>query len=237
MLSVAVVRTLSEHQGVSLLTVAEKLQYDVLPMRRKKDWLAGRVAVKRALRRLLVKRLPQRSVALTDIEINSLPNGAPRYRLMKSLLANHLPEEKQFRISISHTLGIGVAAASDDWWVGIDIERVRQFEERLLNHFLTEKEKLYLEKQPREHHDCIATWLWSYKEAFLKALETGLAIHPRKIEIALDSRACARRILYQGKSHSVFSRKQKIDDGVYMVILTGSDILVSEDESKESVKI
>ncbi len=83
--------------------------------------------------------------------------------------------------SLSHRDDLTVTSVSQDKLVGIDIERIRNFDNNFLQNFLNEEELKLSRKK-----DFLPTLFWSFKESYLKALGRGLVYHPKNIEISLD---------------------------------------------------
>ena len=80
-------------------------------------------------------------------------------------------------VSISHREGVGWAAASRRGRVGLDVEVVALRPSSWLRTWFTADEQIRLADDPTAQ-----TEAWCVKEAVLKALGTGMALHPREIE-------------------------------------------------------
>lgn len=75
--------------------------------------------------------------------------------------------------SVSHSGNIAVLAVSDDE-IGIDIERLRKPNERIIRRCFTEAEAEFAEKSNQNF-----TRIWTEKEAVLKLLGTGFSLSPK----------------------------------------------------------
>jgi 4'-phosphopantetheinyl transferase EntD len=158
-------RTVARRGVAGLFTPNERAALETLTFqRRRQDWLAGRLAAKRAVRTLFRDR-GDRVPRYSSIEVANDAAGAPLLTLMDRPRA---PE--RVGLSIAHSDGTAVAAVSDRCIVGVDIEAGRSLDTRLVRRVLTSAE--------------LARWsagsvrpspiaLWTAKEAAFKAA------HPR----------------------------------------------------------
>lgn len=89
--------------------------------------------------------------------------------------------------NISHSDGIVLCAVhtSD---LGIDIERIRPFSERVANRVFTEKEMLYLHTVAKNtslwNEKCFS--LWTLKESYVKAIGDGLRLPLKQVEFDIE---------------------------------------------------
>lgn len=85
--------------------------------------------------------------------------------------------------NISHSEGI-VACLLHSSDVGIDIEQIRPFSERVARRVFTEKEIKYLQEETENekvwNERCFS--LWTLKESYVKAIGDGLRMPLRKVE-------------------------------------------------------
>jgi acyl transferase domain-containing protein/phosphopantetheinyl transferase (holo-ACP synthase) len=135
-------------------------------------WLLGRVAAKEALRQNAGKQ-----ACLADIEIQSLPSGAPAARGAGS--ESHV-------VSLSHKPFYAVAAAGPAnkfAGVGIDVEPVRTLDAGLVADSFTDQERALLGQatgtQSADYWLCAG---WAAKEAAAKSLGLSLS-DPRQARI------------------------------------------------------
>lgn len=123
------------------------------------------------LRRLLGRRLglPPQSLIVT---IGS--RGKPELE--------NLPAAPHFNLAHSGNLAV-VAIASHE--VGVDVEELRPLPraERLAARFFSESERRWLSALPAARHDRGFLQLWTCKEAYLKAVGTGIELPLSRVEI------------------------------------------------------
>lgn len=96
-------------------------------------------------------------------------------------------------LSLSHGGGWVAAAASRQGRVGVDVEASRPVSPALARRCLSAAEVVWLERASGdgERQDRFAQ-LWTAKEAYLKAIGTGLGVDPRSVTI--DCRAPTPRL-------------------------------------------
>lgn len=91
-----------------------------------------------------------------------------------------LKGEPGIDFSIAHTAGL-VVCGIQERRIGVDVEQIRQFDERLMRRICTEEEMYFVEqervKMTREEK---FFHLWTLKESFLKATGQGLAVPMRE---------------------------------------------------------
>ncbi len=94
--------------------------------------------------------------------------------------------DTRFALSLTHsgTLGAaGVVSTNTFKSIGIDIEVVRTLPSIVANAFLTDTEKHAIETSVSIPQDAHIMLFWCIKEAYLKAIGTGLRVHPRRITV------------------------------------------------------
>jgi phosphopantetheine--protein transferase-like protein len=126
--------------------------------RRIADRIAGRIAAKRAL--------ANHGLDPKQFEIENNQAGAP---ILRPDIGLHL--------SISHTDGVGVAILSSAP-IGIDAEPITERTPAFLAEWFTEQERVLLAQDPTR-----ITLAWCAKEATMKTLGKGMALHPQQIEV------------------------------------------------------
>jgi acyl transferase domain-containing protein/phosphopantetheinyl transferase len=147
---------------------AERAHYDALPPRKQRAHLAGRIAAKDALRRLLWREDP-RPIFPVELAVDSDDTGRP-------LVRSH-PELK---VSIAHKDDVAIAlAARHD--VGVDVEVIEPRTDAFANIAFTPSELALV--LPGEDRDEAMTRLWAAKEAVGKLIGTGLAGNPAKLPV------------------------------------------------------
>jgi acyl transferase domain-containing protein/phosphopantetheinyl transferase (holo-ACP synthase) len=154
------------------LTAREWEAYRDLPERRKEDWLAGRVAAKDGVRRLLWDR-GTGPLWPIEVEIPTGADGAPEVRA---------PGGLDLRVSISHKQGRAVAMVAEGVDPGVDLETVEARAPELERAAFTEREREWLSARPEAERDEWRARLWAAKEAAAKRRRTGMR-DPRRMEI------------------------------------------------------
>ena len=176
----AVARAVERFGLETVLSPAERLAHGVLfAERRRRDWLAGRLAAKRAARRAL-RELGLPVPRFAAVTVASGSDGAPSIRI------EGRPElTGTLSVSIAHDRGTGVAAVTPcaTWGVvGIDLERDRALSYRHLRPALSPREWRRLADADAAS-DPPPLAVWAMKEAVLKALRLGGAIPPCDVEL------------------------------------------------------
>jgi len=177
--------------------------------RRRRDWLAGRLAAKR----LIIDwhgHLPDLRPA--EVEIAYGPSGEPRAIVRGEPLGG-------ISISIAHSFGHGLAGLSEpqtEGRIGVDIERICPVNPKLKGRILGVEE---LEEFEARFAGSINEGLilyWTLKEAAVKALRP--AMPPRMDELCIRLAACRKRqaqISLPKRSLTLEAGYQKVD-GFYL---------------------
>ena len=97
--------------------------------------------------------------SLADVRISHSDTGQPYITY---------PNNTGLYISLSHSGGY-VIAAINPFQIGIDIEIVRDIDEAVLNHVLSDVEKEYVGRSKRRFFE-----VWTMKEAYLKCIGIGI---------------------------------------------------------------
>lgn len=161
---------LRDYMSRRYLSTIEQQLYQAVPPRKKRHWLAGRVAAKDAVA-FLLRSQGVESVYPQEMCIYSEESGQP---VVHPNVTNTVPVN--LKISISHKDQYAVAIA-DTEPVGIDIERIADWSESTINlAFSTEENELLLATGAE---DRALTYLraWVAKEAYSKLRSTGLGAH------------------------------------------------------------
>ena len=177
-------RTVARYGVHGVLTERERETLAAFTVeRRRRDWLAGRVAAKRALRRVLRDR-GERVPGYDSVDVWNDSNGAPRFTVAKrpGLAA-------QLNLSIAHTEGTGVAAVADTagaGTVGVDIERTTEVSMAAVRRILAAGElaRLHGDEAPPS-----AIALWTAKEAAMKAASASCTAL-RHVELSWRNARC-----------------------------------------------
>ncbi|MBR2284530.1 MAG: 4'-phosphopantetheinyl transferase superfamily protein [Ruminococcus sp.] len=86
----------------------------------------------------------------------------------------YLPEHPELHFNLSHTVGAAACLVSQAE-CGVDIERVRTMRENVLRRAYSPAEQQLVLSAPEPERDMLFTRLWTLKEAYVKALGTGIA--------------------------------------------------------------
>lgn len=167
--------SLIEFTATGFLSVEETARFEKMRFhKRRMDWLHGRVAAKKLLKRAIPEL---ESCSYDGITIANQPEGAPFAKV----------DGKNFpaAISISHRDDIAAAAVSldEDVAVGIDLEWIEDHPHSFYTDFFTPGELNLLESNFVAPRGWIGSFIWSAKEAVLKALKMGLRLDTRSVEI------------------------------------------------------
>ncbi len=147
-----------------VLSSAEKVYFKRFKyLKRRKEWLGGRVAAKAAIHAFS-------GSAYRDAgQFSILPNehGRP----IAQGTAEGLTEEQiNFSISISHSKRYAVALAASENSCGIDLQTISPKLSSLTDHFASDKELALLARQGADQdYDTWLTMLWTVKESLKKS--------------------------------------------------------------------
>jgi len=146
--------------------------------KRKKDWLSGRWAAKNLL---INSSSHLQRCQLSEFSIENNPDGSPLVTRNGELLPGS--------ISISHRSDYASTAwtANPRSKIGIDLEVIEPKPVSFIDDFFTINEFNFLFEQKLEDHPVISSLIWSAKEAVMKALQTGLRLDTRQIEIHIPT--------------------------------------------------
>jgi 4'-phosphopantetheinyl transferase len=85
-----------------------------------------------------------------------------------------LASRPDIHYNISHAHGIAACVVSD-FECGIDCERVREYRPNVMKRAFSEKEREMVEKAPEDMKEQLFFRLWTLKEAYVKAIGTGIS--------------------------------------------------------------
>ncbi len=148
----------------------DRLRAVGMPAWRQREYLAGRTL----LRRLLTEVAGD--AAAGPIEARS--SGQP-----------YLPGRPGLGISLSHTHDLVAAAVGVGCAVGVDVEAAAPVSRAMLRRCCTPEALAVLDSLPRAAADVEFAWLWTAKEACVKAAGTGLAGAPWLIPVPPGERS------------------------------------------------
>lgn len=133
----------------------------------KKDFLAGRTALKNAFNQYLFKnRLP----SIEKVIINNSQSGQP-----------YIEGYETLHYSIGHSYGFGVGVVAP-FRIGVDVEKIRPHKDSLAN-YIAESDELSLVHGFFNDQTDKITLIWTIKESVMKALGVGFKISPKRVKI------------------------------------------------------
>ncbi|MCI5221323.1 MAG: 4'-phosphopantetheinyl transferase superfamily protein [Candidatus Electrothrix sp. AR4] len=129
-------------------------------IKRRNEWLGGRIAVKAAIRIFS----DQEQSDLCQLTI--LPNEYGR-----PVAEGGIGGQANLSISLSHCDRYAVALAGSGNACGIDLQKISQKLDSLTDHFASDKELALLGRQTadKKYHDTWLTMLWTVKESLKKS--------------------------------------------------------------------
>jgi len=143
------------------LTPSEREVFERLAVdKRKHDWLAGRIAGKRAVQK-------ETGLPFQRIEIRVEESGRPRVFVGGAGSEIHL--------SITHS-GDFAAAIADRSPIGLDLEKIERRDRSFEDLVLTADDRAKLDGITGDARDERLTLLWCEKEAYAKLIGDGLRI-------------------------------------------------------------
>ena len=95
-----------------------------------------------------------------------------------------LAEHPEIHYNLSHADGISACIVSGKE-CGIDCERIRPLRPAVMRRAFSEKEKQLVENTPEEQKNLLFFRLWTLKEAYIKAIGTGLSFPMEQAEFNL----------------------------------------------------
>lgn len=149
--------------------------------KRKREWLAGRIAAKDAVRTFIANQCGV-NLCPANIEINYNESGQP-FATILSAEVSHI----NCIVSIAHAEGSAIAivgAQESSQACGIDLEPVRNRGNDFVDMAFTQKEINLFDGKPEAEKWEIITRLWCAKEALAKAIGQGLSGAPKTFEIS-----------------------------------------------------
>lgn len=138
--------------------------------RRSREFAAGRTALRTVLAAVL-------GVEPSAVPIVSGPHGKPMLR-----------EPATVHFNLTHSGELGLLAVGTAGALGVDVERVRAGRPflRLAERFFTPAESRWLRSRGGAARRDAFYRMWTLKEAYLKALGTGLSVSSRAFELDAD---------------------------------------------------
>lgn len=144
-------------------------------------WFLERVATKKAIQ-LYLEKTRKVNMPWNLIDIVQNENGIPSFKITKGRFRK---DEQNTSISLNHIRNIaigGIANKKVEGYLGVRVEKVRNFKQTFLKAFLDKNEmkEVARYKTPFKKKES-ATLLWSIKEAYLKS--TNQNISPKGIVV------------------------------------------------------
>lgn len=167
------------------LSSSERETYDDLPPRKRRQWLAGRVAAKDAVRAWLRKNRGVDAIWPQEMCIENDDAGAPRLR---ANVTTTVPDTLQISIAHKNLNGSTLAVAIvDEQSVGIDLELIEERSAEFLELTFSAEERALLRAD-----DAAAEYTrgWVAKEVVAKLQGTGLQGRPRDFVITARDSDC-----------------------------------------------
>lgn len=155
-----------EFQISNILNTRELKQYQSINLIKKRDWLAGRVALKIAYSSFK----QDHKINVSKWQVGNKVNGEPFIIGSKNLF---------YSLSHSYSWGVGVVSTVP---IGVDIEKVRIHTKSFLK-YITKKREIALLKDKKMDKNSLLTLIWTVKEAVSKATTSGIMINPKNVTI------------------------------------------------------
>jgi phosphopantetheinyl transferase len=199
------------------LTTRERERYArlVVPKRRR-EWLAGRVAAKELIRK---RHGLSGDGALRRIEIaapqHGPDKGKPYYQV------DGVAGRFDLSISHSHDVAIAEIAATPEDHIGIDVEKVEPRDASFEALALTARERAAISGLAGPARALAVTTRWVLKEALSKALGMGLRLRFDHVTVVLDGASAQ----FEGPSlpRGVRARFEHVFDSCVAVVATPRD--------------
>ena len=161
--------------------------------KRRKEWSAGRIVIKKALNRLLSNNGNNHKNGNT-INIFSTTLGKPTARFSDN------PDEEFAEVALSHSNGFVMASVgkSDAFQgIGVDVEKVENRTQSWSEDYFTETEINMAYDSPNSSRQL--TRMWSLKEACLKALGVGLRYDLKDVSVISMNKFGRAEMLFQNE--------------------------------------
>jgi phosphopantetheinyl transferase len=152
----------ADHLSVSILSEAERSLFARPTIRKRQvEWLAGRMAAKRALASYLAA-----FDWVAEARCISVLNDSAH--------APFFAEHPELSLSLSHSHDYAVAVVAESA-IGVDVEKIERRPKALARYFCCAEEQLFLEREgaQADQWDAQLTLLWCRKEAVAKCVRLG----------------------------------------------------------------
>lgn len=177
---------LDETHSTAWLSEQERCAFHHFKLiKRKKEWLAGRICAKIAIKDYFRTNYPEQKIpASAELSIINSKTGRPL-----PTWNNGERLHKGLDISISHSGNLALALAAQTC-CGVDIQNIKESLARVKERFCTNQEECILSSALRENSPLMhLTLLWAAKEAAKKAL--SITEMPGFLDLVLD---CIERV-------------------------------------------
>lgn len=133
--------------------------------------------------------------------------------IMKNKYGKPFIEDSNIFFNISHSKDFVVCAISKNE-IGIDIEKIRDTKDSIINQFATKKEKQYINELKKQYNKR-AFEIFSLKESYFKCIGTNLN-HIKEIEFELNN-----NIITSNKNNFIFTISKEIDNYIIAICEKG----------------
>ena len=120
----------------------------------------------------------------TEKQINEKIKSLSNEKLLKNEYGKPYYENINIRFNKSNTLDLSVLII-DNKECGIDIERIRKYDEVMAKRILSREEYDFVN---RNNKDFTFTLIWTLKESYLKCIGTGLNLNLKDISFVKDNK-------------------------------------------------
>lgn len=175
----------------------EQRYYATLTAQKRNRYYAGNMLLKKTVARYLKERGYR--VSYIDIEIKKDRLGKPSVRLPRSV--------PHVLVSLSHAGSryVAIVHSVSAQHVGIDIEKIGHRLSRIAEAFLGNRERCLFEQKSITATRAYLALFWTAKEAYLKAIGTGLRIHPRLVSLVPRKLTSRKAVFFVSSTKSTFT--------------------------------
>lgn len=163
-----------------------------------------------ALREILAQRLARHA---TSVVFHAGRHGKPSIAQAENTL-------ESCRFNLSHSGDVALLGIVDYVEIGVDIEKLREFDDiwQLAEQNFTSREYWELSDTPAHERSRAFLRGWTRKEACLKALGCGLMVPPRSFHVGLSKQSALAEL--RTEEESVQVQVENIDVGIGYVAAT-----------------
>ncbi|WP_367567468.1 4'-phosphopantetheinyl transferase superfamily protein [Lacrimispora sp.] len=109
----------------------------------------------------------------------------------------YLKDFPHIHYNISHTEGLAACGLGESS-LGIDVERIRPFPDRVAERVFSSAEKRRMKELPQEERDSYFFRIWTLKESYVKALGCGITVPLADISAGADPNAFFHQEMLEG---------------------------------------